>query len=58
MLKKRFYCSPAQCRWMIKQEKEQFYPDWDDCTDMTDKQFLNYVIETTPNAANQQTKER
>lgn len=40
---KRFYCCHKRCRWMIPAEAEGYYPDWDDCTDMTDEEFLEYV---------------
>jgi len=28
---------------MLKAEKEMYFADWDDCTDMTEAEFLDYV---------------
>jgi hypothetical protein len=28
-------------------ERGQFYPEWDDCIDMDNEEFLLYVIRTT-----------
>lgn len=32
---------------MHEREWLAFYSDWDDCTDMSDEEFLEYVIKTT-----------
>jgi hypothetical protein len=48
-MEKRYYCSPAKCRWMAPQEKEQFFSSWDDVTDLSDDEFLDYVIKGIKN---------
>lgn len=41
----RFCASPDRTvfRWISSAEKNAFYPDWTDCTDMDDTQFEAFV---------------
>ena len=45
---KKYYCSPTKCRWMTEVEKERFYPDFKECTDMSDIEFFKFVLMNEP----------